>query len=482
MGDYLRIARAYVNSTTIVVWCFMLFCLWTFSVAGAELAHSQGTILGGVLSRKSYMAMFVYFNACVLGVLLRDNIAHLWASVLPHYRQKHLQVTALIAVFFLAIPMFMMEFVGTSDVAPMSVAVIFLTCLAAGLWTLHHPALGFLAFPFLFFVMTPASFIPGLTALLAGANPVASAVLILVSLLALGVLAWRLLVLNEDMVEYAIARLWGDLLRGRGQTFGGQSKTITDYLAALPADKRTTLQNFAPLKYPFSNLKQVDNLNGYSERSLWQRLQLWRLGTTPTRASASVGSLILFTLIIIPPMVLMQRTAGGEHAARDSVVIFSVQVMTNPFNILLFWFMRRPRLGYESLRPRTRQEFVRELGLSIMWDITQCWLGGILCLVIAAAIWAPELLQVKNIMLFVFCTGAGQLCAYALTIWFLKRGMVTSICWALGTLMALAGWLLITMNGSTSIEVNIAIATVLAAASLATIALAYRHWCQADLD
>src|SRR5205814_1957793 len=97
---------------------------------------------------KSYPAMFAYFNACVLGALLRDNFAHPWASVLPRYRKKHLLVITLIAVFFLGIPMFSMEFVGTSNIAPTSVAAIFLTCLAAGLWTLHHPLLGVFAFPF----------------------------------------------------------------------------------------------------------------------------------------------------------------------------------------------------------------------------------------------------------------------------------------------------------------------------------------------
>ena len=219
------------------------------------------------------MAMFAYFNACLLGVLLRDNIAHPWASVLPHYRKKHLLVTTLIALFFLAVPMFSMGFVGTSDIAPTSVAVIFLTCLAAGLWTLHHPAMGFLAFPFLAFVMTPSSSSSALAGFLAGTSPSASAALIIISLVALWGLAWRLLALNEDMLEYAIARVWGDLLRGRGQ-----AKTIADYLAALPADKRATLQNFDALKNPFTNLKQVENLSGYSERSLWQRLQLWRLG------------------------------------------------------------------------------------------------------------------------------------------------------------------------------------------------------------
>src|SRR5580704_2554042 len=164
MGDYLRIARVYLHGTSAAVWGFLFLCLLSVSADDGQLAHNQGGIVGGVLSRKSYMAMFAYFNACVLGVLLRDNIAHPWASVLPYYRKKHLLVATLIALFFLGIPMFSMEFVGTSDIAPTSVAVIFLTCLAAGLWTLHHPVLGVLAFPFLVFASAHSSSSPVLAA------------------------------------------------------------------------------------------------------------------------------------------------------------------------------------------------------------------------------------------------------------------------------------------------------------------------------
>ena len=184
----------------------------------------------------------------------------------------------------------------------------------------------------------------------------------------------------------------------------------------------------------------------------------------------------MITLIVIPPFV------WAEPPARNTVVIFSVQVMTNPFNIWLWWFKRRQRLGYESLRPRTRQEFVRELGLGLLWDITLCWLGGVLFMGITAAIWAPELLQVKNIILFIFCTGVGQLCAYAMGIWPLKRGMVANISCTLCAFMAIALWMVCAMDGSIGVEANVAIASVLAAAVVATIPLAYRRWCLADLD
>src|SRR5262249_6620627 len=158
--------------------------------------------------------------------------------------------------------------------------------------------LGFLAFPFLAFVFAPSSS-AGLAGFLAGTNPATSGALILMSLVALCALAWRLLVLKEETLEYQVARLWGDLLRGRGQTVHWQAKTCDDCLAALPAERRSAFQNFDLLKNPFTNLKQIDNLSGYSERSLWQRLRLWRLGTAPTPAWASVGFLMLITPIFI---------------------------------------------------------------------------------------------------------------------------------------------------------------------------------------
>lgn len=478
MGDCLPIARIYLRGTTAVLWCFMLFCLLLVSADAGAHALNQGGFLVGVLSRKSYLAMFGYFNACLLGVLLRDSLARPWASLVPHYRQKHLLVTTLIAVLLLGVPMLLMQFVGTSDVAPSSVAVIFLTCLAAGLWTLHYPVLGFLVIPFLVFVFAPSSSFPGLPAFLAGTTPAASMTLAFVSLFALGALGRRLLALKEETLEYTSARVWGDLLNGWNQIFLGQGKAFDDYTAALPADQRATFQNFDWQNQWLTNLRQVEELSGYRERGLWQRLKLWRLGTAPTRTFVAVAQLVLLSFICIPPFVWLGLSA------RDVVVIFAVQVMTNPFNLWLYWITRRHRLGYESLRPRTRSEFVRELGLALAWDIIQCWISGNLFMAIAAAIWVPELLQASNLLLFVFCTGAGQLCGYAMmSICLLRRGMAPSFLCAFCSFMAMMFWMnFIVMNGSLGLEVNLTTACILAAASAATVALAYRRWCQADLE
>ena len=190
----------------------------------------------------------------------------------------------------------------------------------------------------------------------------------------------------------------------------------------------------------------------------------------------------MITLIMMPLLISWPEFPAG---AGGIVVIFSVQVMTNPSNLWPSWFKRRHRLGYESLRPRTRKEFVREFGLALLWDIIQHWLGGVLFMGIAAAIGARELLQVKNMLLFLLGTGVGQICAYAMYammgIWLLKRGMVASVSCAFCPLLAMATWMLFIVK-PIGVELNIAIASVLAAASVATIALAYRRWCRADLD
>jgi hypothetical protein len=58
MGDYLRIARVYLRGTAAVVWLFLFVCLLSISANAGGIAGNQVGILGGVLSRKSYMAMF----------------------------------------------------------------------------------------------------------------------------------------------------------------------------------------------------------------------------------------------------------------------------------------------------------------------------------------------------------------------------------------------------------------------------------------
>ncbi len=81
----------------------------------------------------------------------------------------------------------------------------------------------------------------------------------------------------------------------------------------------------------------------------------------------------------------------------------------------------------------------------------------------------------------------GQLCVYAMYammgIWLLKRGMVASVLCAAYAFPAMLIWIdCVVMNGSIAVEVKMAIASILAAASGATIPLAYGRWCRADLD
>src|SRR5262249_15319315 len=117
----------------------------------------------------------------------------------------------------------------------------------------------------------------------------------------------------------AMARVWGDCLRGRGQTFQGQAKTIDDYLAALPAEKRAALQNFDWLNTPFfPNLERVDGLSGYTERSLWPRLQLWRVscppvGAPPVPSFGSDGQCLGDTFHHIAGIAVPAATSSQEH-------------------------------------------------------------------------------------------------------------------------------------------------------------------------
>ena len=63
----------------------------------------------------------------------------------------------------------------------------------------------------------------------------------------------------------------------------------------------------------------------------------------------------------------------------------------------------------------------------------------------------------------------------------MKQGMVASVWFAFCPFLAMASWMLFIVQ-PIGVELNIAIESVLSAASVATIALAYRRWCRADLD
>ena len=73
-------------------------------------------------------------------------------------------------------------------------------------------------------------------------------------------------------------------------------------------------------------------------------------------------------------------------------------------------------------------------------------------LAIAAVIWAPELLQGQNFLLFSFCTGAGQLGAYAMGVWPVKQGAGASVLCAFCAFMAVALWMTSAMSADSNAE------------------------------
>lgn len=490
MGDYVRITRAHLTGTTIAVWSFLLACLVLITTVDGEsasfrsMALPQNGFLNGVLSRKSYMAMFAYFNACLWGVLLRDTLAQPWATVVPRYRQKHLVVALVNAILFLAIPMLLLGFVGNRNVALTSIFVIFLTCLSAGLWTLHHPILGLLALPFLAFTFASSSASPRFTAFLAGQTPLASLGLSLLSLLALGAFAWRMLQFREETLEYVIARVWGDLLRGRsGPVFQGQARAFADSLEPPPRDP----QNGVPAPGELSNLNLLDRLSPGRPLTFWQRLQLWRLGIAPARTSGSTAWLVLITLVIIPVMLAMTGWGGAGLSARNTVLLFAAQVMTNPVTLWPFWLQYRQRLSPQLLRPLTRRSFLREHGLVLAGDLAQCWIGGVSYAVVAGALWAPELLDTGNLLVFLTGTAAGQVWVFVtMSLWLRTpgtRGVAANIAYACSPFVAMTAWTeTVVMNGGINLNLRLAVIAILTVTGVAAITLVDRLWRQADLD
>ena len=161
MGDYLRIARVYLRGTAAAVWLFLFLCLLSISANAGDRGQPRWH------PWRRPFEKIIHGNVCVFQCLsirrpsqrqhgppVGVRAAALSPEASPgHYAHR---------IVFPGDPDVLDGVCGNQRHRPTSVAVIFLTCLAAGLWTLHHPLLGFLAFPFLAFAMTPSSSNPDL--------------------------------------------------------------------------------------------------------------------------------------------------------------------------------------------------------------------------------------------------------------------------------------------------------------------------------
>lgn len=399
-----------------------------------------------------------------LGAFLKQQMATYRAALVPGYRTPHLIAAAVVVLFPLAV------FTVTAAVGSLPLpGIIALLSFAAmtGLYGGNGSQPAFL--PTFAFLMA-TFFVPHLRAavfeMLNGQQPGMAWSLISTALAGTALLFHRLATLTEDDPDFGKVMPmdpWD--LRA--------SAVRTQTRAVMQRSSGINLLMTAPVS------RRLDRITNQPATTSWQRVTLLRLSDdAPVNVWGLTGVLTTFGIAsLVPAAVLVDRQVALKS-------VFMLITIANIVQINLT-FRRWSRLGYESLRPQTRQQWVIENALAIICNCivlqaAMLTLNGILISIfLQGAISTP--LIVNTLLLFVSI----QMLIFGLCSWLASFGSLILTILATGVLVAFTIPSSITLTNQQldwhGIPVTLALAGITSIIGIAFCWMAYRRWCRIDL-
>lgn len=380
----------------------------------------------GVTDLIAYTYLTLGFFAFSLGTRVKEQFANPRASLLPDFRRPHLAVPAALAVTVLVLVTVTIWRIGGTAL-PGTTAVV-LVIFTAFVWWAYWPtwtwatAVGILfaiAFP------QPRSVF---TALAEGQAVLVSVLLTLVCAALLKTLVARLMRLDEELPEYHVPLLtrlsstrqedvrrawstWGQrdvqqpvyLFRDQPSEAGGIWRPQPQ-VAERPSPS-TWGQTGAQPGLFIRSVPQV------KAGSFWGRVRLWRFGMTDRVDEAIV--LVGLPVMLVCWYLFANRARLSVRGTVDVPILFGLIFSVGP---PVRWLQRWPRLGYELLRPTTRRDFCRQMGLAFACEVFERQLGLVLISGCALAIWAPGVLRTWDLTVYLallVCMSLAQLATAA---------------------------------------------------------------------
>jgi hypothetical protein len=387
-------------------------------LVGLMLLIGCGLLLGAVLSGKREVMgdpdmpyagvgffFFGYFGMVVFH--LKQQIALPQASLIPGYRVPQLVVALVMTLpMLVVVPVVASVGFGLPILPLLSLVVAFSALLAWGIcrgsgaaivlavgcWFL--PALPAVHRLFLDRFVTDHSLTNSLTAL-----PV----------LALGVgglalVGRRLLALKEEMPGYA-----KNSLMNRSAFWSDSRGTGT-----------AVKVNFDTWWWRFvygPNERQLGGPGVHSGAGFWRRVAHWRTAYASPRMM--FPAVIMFALMFMFG-IHFSTTEGASNMVGGYLYLMPA------FIVCIQQYGRWPMLGYESLRPVTRRDFVLENGAGVALHMAQVWLTMASALVAVAAALSPGLLGGGELWRSLAASALAQVPATAI-VWWLLRVRVRSV-------------------------------------------------------
>ena len=229
--------------------------------------------------------------------------------------------------------------------------------------------------------------------------------------------------------------------------------------------------------------RRLDRATSCPATTSAQRVALFDLGdnwpsSIIVNQVAVAGIAILFLVLI-----------GGRSSIRTAhelsllMRIFLVAIMAFVWGFWFMWVQRWSRLGYESLRPVSRREWVWENGVAIFKNIAlNHSIAAVLQLVIVGIV-LPEFLHERSVWLVLLWSTGLQVLAFGIFALVSSYGSVILMGMVMGTLSTCLMIPGAFMPGENGLDVGLilGITALGAAVGVVITCIAFRRWCRVDL-
>jgi hypothetical protein len=445
MNRYLQVLLTYIRR-------FIFLPTWVLTAAYFFFMY-VGYPPATKAQRLGYLVCLLWLTAWSTAVVtthVKAQLADVRATVIPRYRAPHLLlgILATLAVTIgcaaLAVPK--LQF------APAGVIALILVASATSAWwgQLQNQAAA-IAGNAIWLSILNRHVLFAVGAMLEGHNRVLAAVLIALSGLSFILLWARQSHMHEGMGEY-FRRFHPDAM----------------WRIGVPSMPDGWMESF--LRPPIEG-------RCIAAANLWARVRHLR-ATGVGRLPWAMGAIMAVTMLLLPRI-----TGATEPIGAGALEGMLLMVMVLPPVIAIgHWARRWPSLGYESLRPASRDHFLRELGLAMGLDLAEAWVVIMACTILPLTLWVPSLPRELLTSGFLPLSAAVAIIIFATNAWVLRlRSAVLSY-----IMMALsAAWPLLPVllnDAGVKRHAALSIAAALLAAAVVITLDAYVRWRRTDLE
>ena len=411
--------------------------------------------------------MFLMYLGFGLGAHLKQQFANPRSRLLPGFCGAHLSVAMLL--FFAIVAWSVLPACWTADVPVLGFSAIALHIGALGLCVGCSPHSVWIAVVMLTVGLPATAVGRGLVVEIAtGAEPILALSLISAHIASLVLLLNHLVRMNEDDPDYSKVQALN--------AWDMRAATQRNFLRNVSLNGNWMLNLLSA-----SAAGRLERATSVPATTSRQRVALFGLGD-------NWPSPIFVNGAIIVAMQLVLLLMGGRERMQSTASFRSVLFVPMMMSFTLVWLQwipwmqRWPRLGYESLRPVSRHDWVWENGVVIAKTIARNQVVVILSQVLIVACLFPNFLTEPSLWEALIWISGCQVLLFGVCAWLTSYGSVLGMGMGIGGCFGLlaAPWGAPFQLGW-GIPLTVCLSVVVSLIGVWISRMSFKRWCQMDL-